>query len=99
MNVNLEDADLKYIDLHEENLENTELQNANLQGTNLKYANLEGAIIYEDNSSMNIDLLIDEKNKRVFKEYGWKIEMQVKKEIIIDEPVEFISYILTRMDR
>ena len=63
MNVNLEDADLKYIDLHEENLENTELQNANLQDTNLEYANLEGTIFYKYNSSIDIDLLIDEKTK------------------------------------
>ena len=35
----------------------------------------------------------------VFKEYDWKVEMQVKEKIIDDDSVEVKQYVLTRMDR
>ena len=94
-----EDNSSMNIDLHEENLENTELQNTNLQDTNLEYANLEGFILYEDIFCIDKDLLIYEEIKMIFKEYGWKVEMQVKEKIIDDKPVEFKQYVLTGMDR
>ena len=104
----LEDADLQNTDLQGAHLEDTELQNADLRGAHLQGANLEdadlqganleGAIICEDNSSMDIDLLIDEIIKRV-SEYGWKVKMQVKEKVIDDDSVEVKQYVLTRMDR
>ena len=45
---------------------------------NSQGANLEGAIIYEDIFCIDKDLLIYEEIKMVFKEYGWKVEIQVK---------------------
>ena len=103
-NADLQGASLGFAKLQGAKLQGANLQSADLQGADLGYylylqgANLQGAVIYEDNSSIDIDLLIDKKNKRVFKEYGWKVEMQVKKEIVGDKLVEVKQYVLTVMD-
>ena len=47
---------------------------------------MEGTIFDKYNSSIDVDLLIDK--KMVFKNYGWKVEIQVKEQIIEDDSVE-----------
>ena len=90
----LEGADLQGARLEFANLHGAHLERADLQGVNL-----EGAIIYEHNSSMDIDSRIHERNKRELEEYGWKIVMLIKEEIIDDKLVEVKQDVLTRMDR
>ena len=95
----LQNAELQGAHLESADLQEAKLQNVDLQSAHLQEANLEGAIIYEDTFCIDKDLLIYEEIKMVFKEYGWKVEIQVKEKIIDDKPVEFISYVLARMDR
>ena len=47
------------------NLQEAKPKFAELPNTNLEYANLEGAILYEHNSSIYMDLLIDKKQNGI----------------------------------